>query len=156
MQIVTGFTRFEFSEFFTCFRNPKLCEIVEFFRSSENSWNNWRSKSFGKVEFFYQVFSQIKIFKMKKTHIKSLSFKTVFLNLLYSDFNLPSWSIKIFSRAGNKFATSKAQRIRDNHYESHSQIVSSSFPARLKIQPLDSILTNFFLGKTKTFSVFCC
>ncbi len=32
--------------------------------------------------------------------------------------------------------TSKARGTRDNHYETHSLLVPSSFPARLKIRPL--------------------
>jgi hypothetical protein len=41
---------------------------------------------------------------------------------------------RIFSQAGNELGTSKARGIRDNHYETCSLLVPSSFPARLKIR----------------------
>ncbi len=51
------------------------------------------------------------------------------------DQNTRNWC-RIFSKAGNELETSKARGIRDNHYETRSLLVPSSFPAWLKIRPL--------------------
>ncbi len=48
-----------------------------------------------------------------------------------------------------RLGTSKARGMRDIHYETLSLLVPSSFPARLKIRPLNSLLTllkNYDLG----------
>ncbi len=41
----------------------------------------------------------------------------------------------LISQAGNELGTSKARGIRENHHETRSLLVPSSFPGRLKIRP---------------------
>ncbi len=81
------------------------------------------------------------------------------ISRLYYDKLLPpplqkncTWG-RIFSQAGNELGTSKARGIRDNHHETRSLLVPSSFPAWLKIRPQKN-LTKIILNASSLIACF--
>jgi hypothetical protein len=87
LQIVSGFSCFEFCEFFASFRNPKLGDLVEFFQTSENSWNYRSSNNFGEGRVFLTSFFPVppqKLWSFSDGLVQSL-------NILWTGSSLAHW-----------------------------------------------------------------